>query len=484
MGGSGIDLRAEEEAMRSREIPAPLATAQSAFFSSMTANAIPSTSSATAPGTTSLVIPSTRSLPYLQYYPLSSLVHSIAAEHELGVDPEVLNILSAATRIRFRNLLECMVNTSRHRCWSTHERPPPMHERVSEDPLDGTKVTRRTKKAMYHEELLSDPSTWLAAIEKAERGEESKARKRRAQRQAEALRAAAGGEASGGVAGPSTAALGGSSGSGAGAAGSSRLDGDGDEAMQGPEASGSVGGASTDAAERKKKVKPPSAKNVSEDIRRRLANNTAARALGGMPTPKWMMMGGAASGFSTPTRNPKGEDGGDGDVSTDAPGSSLPKPRFAPPPTAAATPSWATGSGGLAPSGLAGTPLRASSAAPGEGQPGGAAPESPRARRLRLLEELKVNPHGWGDPALRALAKEEEERKRRRKVQLGDALHALEVERKGGAGRGSGEEVLFKWRSLGKGAGGSGAGSGFGTSGGGSSSAKGGAKGGGSWGEG
>lgn len=405
--GSGIDLHAEEEAMRARQQgPQPLASAQQAYVNNVILQS---------------------ALPTLQLYPLSTRVHGIANQHDLAVDTDTLNVLSAAARIRFRNLIEVMVAASRHRCWSTHQRAPPMHERVTEDPVDGTRKTKTTKRAMYHEDLVSDPAAWVAAIEKADRGDEAMARRRRAQRQREALLAATNGGAAGGAGGSGVA----------GTAAASALDADGDESMGGP---GS--GVTADEMWDKKRKKPISARNMSEDVRRRLANNTAARALGGPATPKWMMMGAgggggtsaSGSGISTPRKdaaeNAEGE--GENAASTSTPASSLPKPRFAP-----ATPAPGAGAGSdaasqwaaaratanLAPSGQAGQPLPSASAA------------------------KAVNPHGWGDPALRALAKEEEARKKSQRVLLCDALHAIEVERRSASGRGSGEVSAFKRRN-------------------------------------
>ncbi|PWN19228.1 hypothetical protein BCV69DRAFT_284378 [Microstroma glucosiphilum] len=428
LGGSGIDLRAEEEAMRGRDPHHPPGLGPGEYN---TQRSMPSGSSLTSAYPSGSQGQSTQppisSLPFLQLYPLASFVHAISSTHEIGVEPEVLSTLSTAARIRFRNLLENMIASSRQRCWTTHERPPPLYE-SGDDDVEGT--SRKKRKAMYHQELISDPSKWLTAIEKADRGEEVKARRKRAQRQREAMLAAAATDSAG---------QGGASGSG-GVAG---LDGEGDETMGegGPATPGGDGSGG------KKKGKALSAKNVSEDVRRRLANNTAARALGGATTPKWMIMGtGSASStgaFSTPTRI-KGEVKGEtnGEAQTPAFGggpapagglSSLPKPRFGP----AAGASTASGAGGpwgrsLAPSGLAGTPLS---------RPGGA--ESPSGT------DGKINPQGWGDLAQRALAKEEEEKKRRKRVNLQDVYHAVETERRSGIGRGSGEKTTWRWRNLG-----------------------------------
>ena len=159
--------------------------------------------------------------PYLQLYPLAQMVYRTASHHGLtDVEPEVLNTLSSAARMRFRSLVEAMVKSTRHRCWSTHLRDPPMHQ-VDDDDDDGvvdvdeeTDRKQKRKKPMYKQDLLSDPSKWITAIERAERGEEAVMRRRRAQlREARERAAAAGGS------GASTSANGGESGSRPGEAG-------------------------------------------------------------------------------------------------------------------------------------------------------------------------------------------------------------------------------------------------------------------------
>lgn len=424
----GIDLRAEEEALRAND---PLAAGSSAGLAPLsTANtAAVSMQRSAGQGHT----------PYLQLYPLAQMVYRTASQHGLGdVEPEVLNTLSSAARIRFRNLLEAMVKSTRHRCWSTHLREPPMHVRDDDDDDDDAgsndndneagssrSCKAKTNKPMYREELLSDPSKWLTAIERADRGQEAVMRRRRAHlrelRERAAAAAAAGTPLPGGLNG-----LGGSDANGFP---------QGDDAGMEADENGQP---------RKRPRKDASAsmtaRNMSEDVRRRLANNTAARALGGIggTMPKWMMMGGGSAAntpvkpFSTPKKEDGGGDG-EGDQNSAGP-SSLPKPRFAPGGNGngGSSGGWGRTSSisGLAPSGLSDSPLPGG-AADADGVPPG------------------VNPQGWGDPALRALAKEEEERKRRQRVNLDDALQALETERRANqGGRGSGQKTLYRWRML------------------------------------
>lgn len=441
----GIDLRAEEEALRANEAQSgPTVSSMAPYASANSAAASLQRSAAQGHS------------PYLQLYPLAQIVYRTASQHGLcDVDPEVLNTLSAAARMRFRNLLEAMVKSTRHRCWSTHLREPPMRARDDEDDdvLNGDAAEqnlatgegpsgRKRKKLtpMFRQDLISDPSKWLTAIERAERGQEALMRRRRAylREMREKAAAAAAATAAGGG---NTTAAGGIEGVNSPGAGDNA--GADDIAMEGSDEH--VQQTQRNKRPRKDASASMTAKNMSEDVRRRLANNTAARALGGIggTMPKWMMMGGSAAASSASVKNLSGakkEDSVDAmadDASLAGTSLALPKPRFAPGGSANGGPGgWAIGGSvsGLAPSGLSGSPLAGSA---GDGDAGGVA--SPRG----------VDPQGWGDPALRALAREEEERQRRKRVNLDDALHALEMERRGNSGgRGSGQKVLYHWRML------------------------------------
>ncbi|KAK0529455.1 hypothetical protein OC835_004332 [Tilletia horrida] len=200
MGSSGVDLRAEEEAMQSQtrfgsQSHSQQGTGSHASYRGATSSqGQASASSSSQPRRTSGGL-------FLEVYPLSMKVHSIAAMHGLGVEPDVLNYLSLTARTRFRNLAEAMIAAARHRIWSSaHSRPPPLYQ---EDPAYASASASNPRhkgrgrsdgsaqmdidpdnepKPMYHEQLLSDPSKQLSAIEKAEREEEARARRRRAAR--------------------------------------------------------------------------------------------------------------------------------------------------------------------------------------------------------------------------------------------------------------------------------------------------------------
>lgn len=290
-----------------------------------------------------------------------------------------------------------MISASRHRNWASHEREPPSWREGAGEDEDPT--------PMYHIAVDSRPAAQLAVLERVERVEEQRARKLRVEREER-------------EANPLLAA----------AAAASAGTGDGDSEM----ADGS-GGPSTprgDAAARKKIGATQAAKNMSEDVRRRLANNTAARQLGGASTPKWMSM--AATSNSALNGSPlasRSTDDGDGSGGAGA-GSSLPKPRFAPLAGASlgkalpGTPGGGAKWSGLAPSNL--------SSSAGSGTPASG-----------------VKTSGWADLGARQRQQEEERRRQLLMVSLPDALHALEMERAAGKGRGSGEKALFRARALG-----------------------------------
>lgn len=274
---------------------------------------------------------------YLNVYPLSGMVHRIAKRYGLRVDAATLDYLSIATRMRFRSLLETMVRASRHRAWSASQRPPPM---------DGDRP-------LYHEELLSNPVRQLAAVEKAERIEEGNWRRMRLEREeAEAAAAEAAAQAA----------------------------------------------AEGDDGKRPKKPSGSSGRNLSEDVRKRLADSTAMRHLGGNNVANkyaWLQSPGLSR--STPRRSRDDEGAQPSPAgSTPSGASNLPKPKFAP----------MTPAGG--------------------------------ARRPPMFQT-----GAWSDVATRQAAQKEQERAARARVTLHDALYALERENAAGAGSGAGRRALY-----------------------------------------
>lgn len=353
MGSSGIDLRAEEEAIQRRGGQLRANPNNNHARSGQTSNS------------------SYDDELYLQVYPLAYKVHTIAQKHGLSVDAAVLNYLSLAARMRIKNLLETMVASSRHRSWSSHQHPPPMF------PDSNT--------PMYHEQISSNPTRQLAALEKAERGDEARRRKQRLARDTEASALA--------------------SGSGAGLDG--ELDGMGDDGTGTPR-SGALGN------KKPKKIGPGvAARNMSEDVRKRLADSTAMRNLGG-GSSKYSWLSGGNTGAGPSAFGSLG--GKKADAAADGGGSRLPKPKFAPQPPVNGTQTEGWGSSGDA-----------------------------SANRNNASNTASAG--AWGDVAARQAAKLEEERQARLRVTLRDALFALEYERRGGAGHGSGESLLYRLRA-------------------------------------
>jgi hypothetical protein len=299
-----------------------------------------------------------------------------AARNGLQVEPEVLVLLSHASKIRLHNLLQAMIAASRHRQWSSVARPALL------DPL--------TNKPLYHEEIHDDPHKLLTALNRVEKAEEQAARQARLEREERDARLAAGQ-----------------------AENEARKDATGGGQEQGVTSGDGVG---TDEVKRKgKKVgASAAARNMTEDKRLKLANNTAARALGiNAGSKAWMFGAGTVPGAVAGSEN-AALLAGQGGVTR------LPKPRFAP--------ATSVESSGL------------------NGQDGELSTSADRS----TVNGEGANPGGWGDLAARQRRKVEEEKERKRRVNLDDALFALEMERKGGAGKGSGQGVLFATRALGR----------------------------------
>lgn len=343
MGASGVDLQAEEEAIQRRELMQQSQNAQQ---------------KGAQPDDDDL---------FLQMYPLAYKVHTLAQQHGLSVDAAVLNYLSLAARTRLKNVLETMIASSRHRSWSSHQHPPPLYPSTSQP--------------MYHEQIINDPIKQLAALEKAERGQEARRRRERLARDQES---------------------------------SALAPGYGGDDMDMDDGTGT---SKADGRKRPKKMGPGvAARNMSEDVRKRLADSTAMRNLGG-GSSKYSWLSGGSSFPST--FSPLGAKKGKADAGAAEDGSTpsrLPKPKFAPQPSVS---NW--GGSGTADNGT------------------GAAAASTTA-----------STGAWGDVAARQAAKEEEERQARLKVTLRDALFALEYERKAGVGYGSGETLLYRIRAGGE----------------------------------
>jgi hypothetical protein len=174
---------------------------------------------------------------------LGATMRSIGTEHKVTQVPEdSVTYLALALRARLQSLIEAMIAASAHRTDTQFDRPASLYP-------DGS--------PMWSIVIRSDVAKQLAALEKVEREEEQRLRRERKERadaqaaQVSALEAAA-------------------------AAGAEAYDEDG-------------------APKKKKKKEGPgvTARNMSEDIRKKISNATASQAAG-ISTAKYSWMSGGA----------------------------------------------------------------------------------------------------------------------------------------------------------------------------------------------
>lgn len=300
-----------------------------------------------------------------------------------NVDPAVFDYLSAAAYLRFRNLTESMISASRHRSWSSHQRPPPTFSSLnSEGEQEDSQIP------MYHEEMISDPKKQLAALERIDRQMEEKAQLERQRRELQ-----------------EQALL------------ESNLN-----LIDGINSTSSAagGGGGEDSKSKKKPISvKASAKNMSEDLSRKLTNSTVAHMAGGVGVKSWMtgsstgLGGGAAGGWK-----PKSMAAAGGT-------SSLPAPKFAPQASKTAESLDSNDQASSSSSKLL--------------------PSSSQIGKLDSVDQSQVG--AWGDVAARIKREEEEEKRNSKMVKMEDALFALEMEKSAGAGKGSGIRTLYKERA-------------------------------------
>ncbi|KAF9535139.1 transcription initiation factor TFIID component TAF4 family-domain-containing protein [Crepidotus variabilis] len=204
---------------------------------------------------------------------LTPTVRTIASSHKITRIPdESVNYLALCLRARLQELVEAMVKASRHRTDSTFERPARMYEG---DP--GATQEGETKlKPMWSILVRSDVAKQLAALEKVEREEETRIRKERKERaELQAAHAAALAAQASGL----------NSSSGDPNAGG----GDMDEGLDGFGLSGAAGSAPK--KKRKKEGPGVTARNMSEDVRKKMSNAVATQAAGLGGKYAWMNAG-------------------------------------------------------------------------------------------------------------------------------------------------------------------------------------------------
>ncbi|KAK7437359.1 hypothetical protein VKT23_018604 [Stygiomarasmius scandens] len=223
---------------------------------------------------------------------LGATMRTIGDSHKITRIPEdSVNYLALALRARLQELLTSMISAAKHRTDTQFERPASMYE-------DGS--------PMWSILVQKDVAKQLAAIEKVEREEETRIRRERKER---ADMAAA-----------HAAAL------AAQAAGNNAMLGTGD-------------GFDEDGGPRKKKKKEGpgvTARNMSEDVRKKMSNAVASQAAGLGGRYAWMNAANAAAASSTPVKKDKPATAGTpGTTSTPVAGSS------GTPTTTPATGGWA-----------------------------------------------------------------------------------------------------------------------------------------------
>lgn len=307
-----------------------------------------------------------------------------ASFHLKNLESDSLPMIGLAVQIRMRSLVEQMVEAKKQRVAATHHRPPPMQPPRFEGDLPAP---------MWDEALYDDVEKILSTIDRVEREEERQARKSRLVRDhAEQLErerreraALVGGDDSGEAGDQSMASFGPGTPGGPSSV---------------PGTPGGTGTAGKKDKKRKRETPAQTAKNMSEDVRRKLSDQTASRTLG---TKKFSWLTGG---------------GGDSPLGRKA----LPRPKFPPLP-----PSNLSISSSLPPPSfpsLTGLPTK---------QDG--APDTPLAGLARLTSvpgQHDATKDGMADDPSNQL------------ITIRDAIHVMEQERGAGAGVGSGTRPLAK----------------------------------------
>ncbi|KIM35005.1 hypothetical protein M413DRAFT_449957 [Hebeloma cylindrosporum] len=189
---------------------------------------------------------------------LGTTMRTIGTKHKVARIPEEsVNYLALALRARLQDLVSSMVTAAHHRTDTQFDRPASLYE-------DGS--------PMWSIVVRSDVGKQLAALEKIEREEETRVRKERKER-AELTAA-------------HTAAL---------AAQATGMGVGGQNAENGDEMEGS--------AKKKRKKEGPgvTARNMSEDVRKKMSNAVATQAAGLGGRYSWM----TAANASSPAPKPK-----------------------------------------------------------------------------------------------------------------------------------------------------------------------------------
>ncbi|KAF9174656.1 hypothetical protein BGX20_010337 [Mortierella sp. AD010] len=335
---------------------------------------------------------------------LKVIVERIAGSHKLtNIEPDVLAYLAMAAQERLRGLAEQMILASKHRARSLPTAPPPMYD---ED------------HPMYKVEISQDVKRQLLAIERVEREEETKRKEQIAERE----RRLAAGE-------------------------------DPDESVDSRGGAGASGGASgAGGAKKGKKQKEGgpgvSARNMSEEARKKVANQTALGFAGGSGRSySWMMGSGGGGGGAG------GDNAGAASPSVSTPGASGTAASAGSPSASGGVSiggSGAAGAGSVKPGLVRGSTMPASSSSSslmGSGSASlGGGISGTGVTSHGLTPSSLSRSAGGGSMILppSTLGRPSGLRDAPRKVNVRDALFCLERDRGGGGGEGSGQRVLVK----------------------------------------
>ncbi|KAK4056501.1 hypothetical protein OIO90_002348 [Microbotryomycetes sp. JL221] len=386
---------------------------------------------------------------------LAECVKKIAAAFQLRtLEPDTIPFIALATRARLATLINDSINARDHRRFSSHLRRPPM--------TTERKRKRTTTESDFHDEfqnqddneendfqefnfetgeikikqpkqkvaawdtiVFEDTEKLLGVIERVDREEERRRRRERMLRDQKEEEERALAEAIAESERAEQEANGGSGGvTGTPASGGPSTPRPGGGGAGGVNAGGTTGGGGTDTPidkdgkplkkKSKKKASEVSvARNMSEDVKKRLTDQVAMR-WSGTKNFAWLNPGSASGSFGSPTPSnlPKPKF---------APGSSLPPPTFAP-----STSSGLTNGGN--------TTLGSNDF--GTNQP---SLMSSHLTRLSGVPPLH-------DAQRESQIKEDWERGRCI-VEMSDLLFVLDRERGAGIGKGSGRNVLLKGRA-------------------------------------
>ncbi|KAJ7508651.1 hypothetical protein B0H11DRAFT_37585 [Mycena galericulata] len=190
---------------------------------------------------------------------------AIAAHHGLagGIPQHVASYIALALRTRLENLVAQMATAARHRTDTQFDRP----------------ALYAPGAPMWALAVRSDVAKQVAALERAEREDETRVRRERKERaDMTAAHAAALAAQTGGLGGVG----------GAGAGGGGGMDFDGDD----------------EGGKRKKKKDGPgvTARNMSEDVRKKMSNAVATQAAGLGGKYSWMTASNAAAAAAKPVK--------------------------------------------------------------------------------------------------------------------------------------------------------------------------------------